>query len=240
MVIIPAIDILGGRCVRLYQGDFARETAFAEDPAPVAAHFQELGARRLHVVDLDGARSGHPMNTQVVRRILEAVTIPVQVGGGLRQLASVEEYLNMGVDAVVLGTAAVQTPQLLAKACQRFPEQVMAAIDARDGWAAIAGWQETTDLTAVALAQRLVELGVTRLVYTDILRDGTLGEPNFPAIEEMVASVNAQVIASGGITNLDHLQRLARMGLAGAIVGSALYTKDIDLRQALAMLGSSG
>lgn len=240
MEVIPAIDIRGGRCVRLYQGDFAQETVFAEDPAEVATRFQELGAPRLHVVDLDGARAGHPVNSEALRRLLATATVPVQVGGGLRRLADVEACLGMGAEAAVLGTAAVRDPALLSAALERFPGQVMVAIDAREGRVAVAGWRETTDVPAVELARQLAAMGVARLVYTDILRDGTLGEPNFAAIQELAAAVEARLIASGGIARLEHLRRLAEMGVAGAIVGRALYSGELDLRQALAALDDLG
>jgi phosphoribosylformimino-5-aminoimidazole carboxamide ribotide isomerase len=236
MEIIPAIDIRGGRCVRLYQGDFARETVFADDPAEVAIRFQDVGATRIHVVDLDGAREGHPINMDAIRRILSEVNVLVEVGGGMRRMKDIETCLDAGADAVVLGTAAVNDETFLTESLDRFPGRIIVGVDAKDGMVAVEGWQRVSQVAARDLAVSVVKMGVDRLIYTDIARDGTLNEPNFAAIEALVHSVAADVVASGGVANLGHLHRLAQVGAAGAIVGRAIYTGAVDLRQALVEL----
>ena len=239
MELIPAIDIRGGRCVRLYQGDYGRETVFADDPVEVARRWQDEGARRLHVVDLDGAREGWPMNADLVRRIVAVARVPVQVGGGLRDKPSIQRYLDTGVDRVVLGTAAVKDRALLAGALAEYGEQIVVAVDARVGVVAVEGWQEETQLAAAGLMSELAELGVTRFIYTDALRDGTLRGPNFSAIESLMARISVPVIYAGGVSCIDDLVRLASLGLEGAIVGQALYTRDVILREALEVLGQA-
>jgi len=239
MEIIPAIDIRGGRCVRLYQGDFARETIFADDPVAVARSWQEAGAPRLHVVDLDGAREGWPVNADLVRRIVAAVRVPVQVGGGLRDKPSIDCYLDAGVDRVVVGTAAVKDRSLLTEVLAKHAQQIVVAVDARQGVVAIEGWQEETPLAAVELVSELAGLGVGRVIYTDALRDGTLEGPNFPAIKNLMARASVPVIYAGGVSSTGDLARLASLGLEGAIVGKALYTKDLDLREALEVLSQA-
>ena len=239
MDVIPAIDIRGGRCVRLVQGDYARETVFAEDPAEAAKRWRDAGARRLHVVDLDGARQGRPLNWEAVTRIVAAVDAPVQMGGGLRDLGTVQRYLEGGVERVVLGTAAVKDQGLLTAALERFPGQVAVGVDARDGIVVTEGWLEASGVAAGELVRRLAALGVPRVIYTDTLRDGTLTEPNFPALQALLADVQAsgdwmRVLYSGGVSSLRHVRQLAKTGVEGVIVGRALYTGDIDLREALA------
>ena len=234
MEVIPAIDLRGGRCVRLYQGDYARETVFGDDPAAMAQRWQAAGAVRLHVVDLDGAREGRPMNTEAVRRIVEAVAIPVQLGGGLRTLADIAAALEAGVARAIVGTAAIEDEALLEAVCRRHGEAIAVAIDARGGVVAVRGWREATTVEAVALASRVVALGARRLIYTDVLRDGTLRGPNVEATAALVAAVSVPVIASGGVSSLDDLRRLAAIGVEGAIVGQALYTGAIDLAEAIA------
>jgi len=237
MEIVPAIDIRGGRCVRLYQGDFGRETVFADDPVEVARRWQDEGAPRLHVVDLDGAREGWPMNADLVRRIVAAARVPVQVGGGLRDMAAIQRYLDTGVDRAVLGTAAVKDRALLAEALAEHGEKIVVAVDARVGVVAVEGWQEETQVAATELVSELADLGVGRFIYTDALRDGTLLGPNFAAIESLVARVSASINYAGGVSSIDDLVRLASLGLEGAIVGKALYTRDVVLREALEVLG---
>ncbi len=232
--IIPAIDIRGGRCVRLYQGDYNLETVFADDPLEVALKWQSLGAPRLHLVDLDGAAMGGLRNREVIREIAKAVLIPTQLGGGIRHAETIKEVLQAGVERVILGTAAVENPDLVRETCRKFGESIIVAIDARDRYVATHGWLQDTTLEALELARAMVKLGVRRLIYTDISRDGTLTEPNFAAIGEMVDAVGVPVIASGGISSLSHLRILKRIGVEGAIVGKALYTGNIDLKQAVA------
>jgi len=236
MEIIPAVDIRGGRCVRLYQGDFQRETVFGDDPVAVARSWQEAGATRLHVVDLDGAREGRPANAQVIRRLIQAVSIPVQVGGGLRDRQSIEGYLGAGIDRVVLGTAAVKDPSLLAEAIAEHGERIVVAVDARVGMVAIEGWQEETPLSAAQLMSELATKGVPRFIYTDALRDGTLQGPDFAAVETVLARVGVPVIYAGGVSSIPDLVRLASLGAEAAIIGQALYTGAVDFQQALKVL----
>lgn len=234
MEIIPAIDLKGGRCVRLYQGDFDRVTVFAGDPAEVARRWEEAGSKRIHVVDLDGAREGHPMNLEAISNILSSVKVPVQAGGGIRSRENARQVLGMGVERVVLGTAAVEDARLVVQLCTTFGEEaIVVSVDAREGMVAIRGWQERTEIEATTLVKRMGDLGVRRFVYTDVARDGTLTGPNFAAIEQLVEETEQRIIAAGGISSVAHLTRLASLGVEGAIVGRALYTGDIDLREAL-------
>jgi len=233
MEVIPAIDLKGGRCVRLYQGDYSQETIFSQDPIEVARRWQELGARRLHVVDLDGAAQGQLCHASVIEEMVRSVDIPLQLGGGIRRLETVEQVLELGVERAILGTAAIEDPDLIREACQKFGERIIVSIDARNGYVAIRGWRQRTRVTAVALAESMATLGVRRFVYTDIARDGTLTQPSFRAITRLVSRTNLPIIASGGISSLEHLRKLARLGVEGAIVGRALYTGDIDLREAI-------
>lgn len=234
MEIIPAIDLRGGRCVRLFQGDYDRETVFSDDPVAMAHHWVEQGAQRIHVVDLDGARDGRPANEAAVRSIIEAVDVPVQVAGGIRDLAAIEGWLEAGADRVVLGTAAVRDPEFAAEAARRHGERVLVSIDARDGVVATDGWRQSTDVQAEELLRRLAALGVKRFAYTDIGRDGTLGSPNFEAVETMVAATDAPVIAAGGVAEVAHVVRLAELGAEGVIVGMALSDGRLRLPEALA------
>jgi phosphoribosylformimino-5-aminoimidazole carboxamide ribotide isomerase len=235
--VIPAIDLRDGRCVRLVQGDYDRETVFSDDPIAVARRWAEEGAPRLHIVDLDGAREGRPVNDEIVRGIIEAVDLPVQVAGGVRDLGAVEGWLAAGAERVVLGTAALRDPDLVAEACRRHGERIVVSIDARDGVVAVEGWREATSEQAEALLPRLAALGVQRFVYTDIARDGTLTSPNFEAIEALVGATKAAVIASGGVAEVAHLVRLAELGAEGAIVGLALYDGRLALPEALSAVG---
>jgi phosphoribosylformimino-5-aminoimidazole carboxamide ribotide isomerase len=233
MEVIPAVDIRGGRCVRLYQGDYDRETVFSEDPVAVALHWERLGAPRLHVVDLDGARAGWPVSNRVIEELLSAVEIPVQVAGGIRQPDVISRYLEMGADRVVLGTAAVHDQPLVSKACAMFREAVVVAVDARRGRVATAGWREASGETPEGLMRRLAELDVPRFIFTDIGRDGTMRGPNFAAIGRLVRAFRTPVIASGGVSTAEHLRRLAKLGVEGAIVGRALYDGGLELEEAL-------
>lgn len=239
MEIIPAIDIRGGRCVRLDQGDYGRETVFADDPAAVAQRWEKAGATRLHVVDLDGARDGKPQNEDVIRRVIEAASVAVQVGGGVRDVSLIERYVNAGADRVAIGTAAIKDQAMLANAVALFRERVIIGVDARDGMVATEGWRETSEVRALDLVGQLSEFGVRRIFYTDISRDGMLGGPNFPAIQEVVAHAAnlpspMAVIASGGVSAVEHLKRLRQIGVEGVIIGKALYTGALDIGEALA------
>lgn len=238
MEVIPGIDLRWGRCVRLYQGDFKKETVFSDDPLGVAHQWQELGAPRLHIVDLDGAQKGEPVNLGVINGIVALVDIPVQVGGGIRSFDTAAKLLDMGVQRVVLGTAAIQNPKLVERLCKRFGSQaVVVSVDARDRQVAVRGWTEATTIRATELALRMAGLGVQRFLYTDITRDGTLTEPNFEAIHELVRETGSAILAGGGIASLEHLKRLAALGVEGAVVGRALYTGDIKLDEAIQAVG---
>ncbi len=236
MEVIPAVDIKGGKCVRLYQGDYLRETVFSEDPVDVAMGWRAQGARRLHVIDLDGAAGGEPRNIAVIEAIVKSVNLPVQLGGGIRDGATVSKLLAIGIDRVILGTVAVENPELVKSLCQKYDESIVIGIDARDGYVATRGWIKGTDIKALELGTQMADIGVKRIIYTDIKRDGTLTEPGFEAIAEMVKGVNLPIIAAGGISKLSHLRKLKELGVEGAIVGKALYTGDINLGEALAVV----
>lgn len=239
MEIIPAIDLRGGNCVRLYQGDYAQETVFSANPLAVAERWQAEGAQRLHIVDLDGAHSGNPANLAAITAITRRLHIPVQVGGGIRSVDTAAALLDAGAARIVVGTAAVANPDLVAGLCQRFGgERVVVALDARDGLVAIRGWTETSAITATELARRMANLGVLRLLYTDISRDGTLEEPNYDATAALVRDSGLRVLAAGGVGAATHIAQLARTGAEAAIIGRALYTGDITLAAALAAAGA--
>ena len=232
--VIPAIDIRGGRCVRLFQGQYDQETVFSEDPVAVALQWQQEGAHRLHVVDLDGALVGVPQNLDLLRRMVGAVSIPIGFGGGLRDLRSIQQVMETGVDRAILGTAAVETPDLVKRACGVYGDRIAVALDARNGIVMTHGWTEASGESALDVATRMVNLGARRLISTDISRDGTLTEPNFEALAQLVASIGVPVVASGGISRAEQLVRLRNVGVEGAVVGRALYTDDIkmaDLRR---------
>ncbi len=240
MDVIPAIDLLEGHCVRLYQGDYAQSQVFDENPVAVAQQFVEQGATRLHLVDLDGAKAGHPVNQAVIEAIAQAVSVPIEVGGGLRDRQSVADLLALGVRWAILGTVAVEQPELIAALCQDFPGRIIVGIDARDGWVATRGWLETSQVQAIALAQQMETLGVAAIIYTDIQRDGTLQGPNYSALRELAEAITVPVIASGGVSSTADLMQLLRLeaiGVTGAIVGKSLYTGDLVLKQAIRAVG---
>jgi phosphoribosylformimino-5-aminoimidazole carboxamide ribotide isomerase len=236
MEVIPAIDLRLGLCVRLFQGDYQQETVFSDEPVSVALAWQEQGAPRLHLVDLDGAAGGVPVNLEVITSIIHNLAIPVQIGGGIRDIATAESLLSAGADRVVIGTAAVENPSLVADLCQKHGSQrVVIAVDAKDGLVAIKGWLESTEVKAQDLVEQMALLGVQRILYTDISRDGTLTEPNFEANADLVRTTDMAVLASGGIATLDHVRRLVDTGAEGAILGRALYTEAFSLREAIAV-----
>ena len=235
MDIIPAIDLKDGKCVRLYQGDYNRETIFSEAPVAVAQKWRSLGAERLHLVDLDGAAAGEPKNLTMVEAIVKQVGLPVQLGGGVRNQATVEKLLNIGVQRIILGTIAIEQPSLVNELSQQFGEAIIVGIDARDGFVATRGWKQETGVTAVELARKMVVLGAQRILYTDIKRDGTLTEPNYKALDELRNAVAIPVIAAGGIASIAHLQKLRELGVEGAVIGKAIYTGNINLKEALSL-----
>jgi phosphoribosylformimino-5-aminoimidazole carboxamide ribotide isomerase len=233
--IIPAIDLRAGRCVRLSQGDFERETVFGEDPVAIGRHWQRLGAVRLHVVDLDGARSGEPANLDHVQRIADAVDVPMQVGGGLRGPESVERTLDAGAERVVIGTAALRDPAFLDAMLDRYGQRVVVGVDARGGMAAAEGWIETTDEPAPRLIEALTDRGASRIVFTPIEVDGTMAGPPLDELRAIASDLDAELIYSGGIGSLDDLRALAGLGLpalGGAIVGRALYEGRFEVAEA--------
>jgi phosphoribosylformimino-5-aminoimidazole carboxamide ribotide isomerase len=235
MEVIPSIDLKAGRCVRLYQGDYQQETVYSDDPLSAALAWQEQGAPRLHLVDLDGAVHGRPANLEVISAIIEGLAIPVQVGGGVRGARTAETLLGAGADRVVIGTATIEEPSLVKQLCDKHgSERVVVAIDARDGRVAIRGWTESTSVNVLDLAKQMSAVGVSRLLYTDISRDGALAGPNFAANATLVRNTGLAVLASGGIASLEHIRRLSGTGVEGVIIGRALYTGDIKLAEAIA------
>jgi phosphoribosylformimino-5-aminoimidazole carboxamide ribotide isomerase len=239
VILFPAIDLKDGQCVRLKQGEMARATVFNDDPAAQARAFEAQGFRYLHIVDLNGAFAGKPVNAPAVEAILSAISIPVQLGGGIRDLATVEAWLAKGIARVILGTIAVRNPALVRDACRRFPGSVAVGIDARGGKVAVDGWAETSELTAIELARRFEDAGVAAIVYTDIDRDGILEGLNLPATAELARSTSIPVIASGGLAGLADIEALLRPEYAmleGAIAGRALYDGRLDAKEALALL----
>jgi phosphoribosylformimino-5-aminoimidazole carboxamide ribotide isomerase len=234
MEIIPAIDLRGGNCVRLYQGDYAQETIFSDNPLEVAERWQSEGGQRLHIVDLDGAHSGNPANLAAISAITRSLTIPVQVGGGIRSIDTASGLFDAGAARVVVGTAAVSNPDLVEELCRRFgSDRVVVALDARDGLVAIRGWTETSEITAIELAARMAELGVVRVLYTDISRDGTLEEPNYSATTALAQTSGLNVLSAGGVGAPEHVSKLVPTGAEAAIIGRALYTGDITISEAI-------
>jgi phosphoribosylformimino-5-aminoimidazole carboxamide ribotide isomerase len=236
MILYPAIDIRGGRCVRLIEGDFDRETTYDSDPASAASRWVEAGADWLHIVDLDGAVEGKPINREAIARIRASVDVPIQLGGGLRQLTDLEVALDGGVDRAILGTVALRDPELVISAVARWGDRITVALDARDGRLATDGWLGQTDSSAIEVAQRLAQRGVRHFIYTDIRRDGTLSGPNLEALGELIEKIDADVIASGGIASLQDISAVAATGATGVIIGRALYDGRVDLAEAIALI----
>jgi phosphoribosylformimino-5-aminoimidazole carboxamide ribotide isomerase len=233
MQIWPAIDLRGGKCVRLRQGDYQQETVFAEDPAAIARKFAEQGARHLHIVDLEGAREGLPVNLPSVQNILEAVDIECELGGGIRDEQSVCELLDFGLNRLVIGTSALTDPEWFRTACRQFPGKLVLGIDARDGLAATDGWLNTSQVSALDLARQFADEPLAAIIYTDIATDGMLRGPNVEAMAAMQAAVTVPVIASGGVTTVADVARLAAAGMAGCIIGRALYEGNLKLADAI-------
>ncbi len=233
MIIYPAIDIKDGRCVRLVQGKFNDVTVYSDNPVDMAIKFEQMGAQYLHVVDLDGARLGQPQNIAIASEMAVRLGIPIQLGGGIRTIETMEIILCKGIERIILGTSAVNDHELVKKAVQSFGNNLAVAIDAKDGLVAIEGWAKTSSFTAVGFARKMEELGAKVIIYTDISRDGMLKGPNLKAMEEMVKAVKINVIASGGVTSIQDIKNLKEIGVSGAIVGKALYTGDVDLKEAI-------
>lgn len=241
MEVIPAIDLLGGQCVRLYQGDYAQSEVFGDNPAEVAKRWQDEGATRLHLVDLDGAKTGELVNLPAIEQVVKALSIPVQVGGGVRDGDRLKRLLDVGVQRAIMGTVAVEKPDLVGELCASYPGQVVVGIDARDGWVATKGWLETSKVQAVELAVRMSNMGAAAIIYTDIHRDGTMQGPNLESLRELAMAVDVPVIASGGVSSVTDLLNLLSLeihGVTGAIVGRAIYTGDVVLREAIRAVGN--
>lgn len=233
MQIWPAIDLRGGQCVRLEQGDYGRETVFGDEPSTIARHWVDLGAECLHLVDLDGARDGQPRNLAAVSSILAAVRVPCELGGGIRDEATIEQLLDLGLDRLVLGTSALKQPEWFRQMCRRFPNRLVLGIDARDGQVATEGWLETSDVAAPALAEQFSAEPLAAIVYTDIATDGMMQGPNLRAMAAMKRAVDVPVVASGGVTTADDVAALAAVPMDGCIIGRALYEGRLGLPEAL-------
>lgn len=236
MLVIPAIDLKDGRCVRLKQGIMSQETVFSEMPEQVALKWEELGAERIHVVDLNGAIKGRAINGAVISKIIGSVSVPIQLGGGIRDLDTIRAYLELGVSQVILGTVAVERPELVEKACGEFPGRIMLAIDARDGKVASRGWTELKSLTPVELANRFDGIGLEAVIYTDITRDGMKSGPNLDSTRALASGLTTPVIASGGVSCLEDIEAmldLESVGVIGVITGRAVYDGSLDLREAI-------
>jgi phosphoribosylformimino-5-aminoimidazole carboxamide ribotide isomerase len=241
MLILPAIDLRAGKCVRLLRGDYAQETVYGDDPVAMGRRWVAAGATFLHVVDLDGALQGQAVNGAAIAGLCSSLAIPIQVGGGVRTVERAGVLLGMGVDRVIFGTAALEEPSVVADACRRFAGRVAVGIDARDGKVAVKGWTETSGVAAVDLALRMQDAGAARIIYTDISRDGTQEGVNAEATAALAAALEIPVIASGGVGSLDHIRALLphqAVGVEGVIVGRALYTGAVDLGEAIAIAAS--
>ena len=238
MIVIPAIDLKEGKCVRLEQGLMEKDTVFNDNPGAQARAWQDQGAELLHIVDLDGAFAGQPKNKAAIEAILKAITIPAQLGGGIRDLATIEAYLSLGLSRVIIGTAAQRNPELVREACAKFPDRIVVGIDAKNGMVAVQGWAELTDITAIELARKFEDFGVSAIIYTDIARDGMLQGPNLEATRALAEAVSIPVIASGGVSSLKDIEQLMAIessGISGVITGKAVYTGAIKLSEAIAL-----
>lgn len=236
MIVIPAIDLKEGKCVRLEQGLMDKDTVFNDNPAAQARAWQDQGAELLHIVDLDGAFAGEPKNRSAIEAIVKAISIPSQLGGGIRDMATIETYLSLGISRVIIGTAAQRNPELVREACEKFPGRIVVGIDAKNGLVAVQGWAEVTDVTAVDLAKKFEGFGVSAIIYTDINRDGMLQGPNLEATKALAEAVSIPIIASGGVSTLQDIQNLMQIessGVTGVITGKAVYTGAIKLSEAI-------
>lgn len=239
MLVIPAIDLRDGRCVRLVQGEKNSETVYSDEPLEMALRWEALGAPLLHVVDLDGAFKGTPQNLEIIAEIVKAIKIPIQVGGGIRTFEAVKNILDLGVDRVILGTAAILNPELVSQCTEAYGERILVGIDGRDGLVAIEGWEATVEMTIDKFAHIVAQLGVKEVIFTDTRRDGTLKGPNLEATKQLAQSSGLKVIASGGVSSLEDLKALKGLkefGVQGVIMGKALYSGSICLKEALAVM----
>ena len=236
MIIIPAIDLKNGKCVRLLQGEMDKETVFFDNPASAALKWEKDGAKLIHVVDLDGAMEKHPKNLDSIKSILKAVNVPIQVGGGIRNEKTIKMFLDIGVKRVIIGTEAIKNPKLVKEACTKFPGQIIVGIDARNGYVAVEGWTETTQIKAVDLAQQFEDCGVAAINFTDILKDGMESGPNIEQTRQLAQGISIPVVASGGVSTIEDIKNLIpleKAGVVGVITGKALYTNSLDLKDAI-------
>jgi len=234
--IIPAVDILNGKCVRLTRGDYKTEKVYSEDPLQVAIGWTKFGAKRLHIVDLDGAKSGEPKNIKLIKKIAARVQVPIEVGGGIRKMETIDDLILSGIDRVILGTSSINEPDLIKKACAKQGEKIAVSIDVKEGKPAVKGWTEVSEKDVVELAKELIGLGVKRFIYTDIMRDGTLTGPNIEGVKTFAKAIIIPVIASGGVSSkedVEHLKGLSKYGVEGCIIGKALYEGKIKLEEVL-------
>lgn len=234
MRIYPAIDIIDGACVRLVQGDYSQKTTFASDPREVAKRWEHLGGEFIHIVDLDGARSGKMPNFELITDIARSLSVPIEVGGGIRSMDAVEKYLENGVQRVIIGTSALSSPEFVGQAVKKYGDKIAVGIDAKDGMAAVNGWEEVSRTSALDLAKQMENIGVSYIIYTDIATDGMLKGPNLAAMQEMTEAVSVNIIASGGVSSVKDIAALKTAGVEGAIIGKALYTDKVKLDEAIA------
>jgi phosphoribosylformimino-5-aminoimidazole carboxamide ribotide isomerase len=236
MVVIPAVDIKDGKCVRLEQGLMYKETIFSDHPEEIALEWERRGAERLHIVDLDGAVYGKPFNKKEIKKILDAVSVPVELGGGIRDLDTIEKYINLGIDQIIIGTIAYKKLHLVEEACKRYPGKIIVSIDAKNNYVSVEGWTESTSITAIDLAKRFENMGIAAFIYTDIQRDGMRSGPNIDGIRKFARSINVGVIAAGGVSSIKDivdLLTLQKDGVSGIITGRALYDGSIALEEAI-------
>jgi len=236
MLIIPAVDIKGGKCVRLEQGLMHKETIFSDHPDEIALEWERKGSKRLHIVDLDGAVHGKPFNKKDIKKILDTVSVPVELGGGIRDLDTIKEYIDLGIDQIIIGTIAYKNSHLVEVACKRYPGKIIVSIDAKDNYVSVEGWTEPTSITAIDLAKRFEDMGIAAFIYTDIQRDGMRSGPNIDGIREFAKNINVGVIAAGGVSSMKDIEDLLTLqkdGVSGIITGRALYDESIKLEEAI-------
>ena len=236
MLVIPAIDIKNGRCVRLLQGRMSKETIYSEVPEEMALKWYDKGAERIHIVDLDGAIKGRPVNEEAIRRIVKAVPVPIQLGGGIRDLQTIEAYIDLGINEVILGTVAYKDPDFVIRSCETFPNKIIIGIDANKGRVSIEGWTEETEMTPVEMAKRFDNLGISSIIYTDIERDGMRTGPNIQATKDLAKEIKTPVIASGGVSKIEDIEKvltISEYGVIGIITGRAIYEGKLDMVEAI-------
>lgn len=234
MQLYPAIDLKGGKCVRLKQGEFDNVTVYSEEPYKIAEYFEQSGATFIHLVDLDGALAGHSVNAEVIRRIADTVSIPLELGGGIRSFRDIEEVLSLGISRIIIGTKAVSDPGFVSKAIETFgADKIVIGVDAKNGMVAVEGWEKVSDKTALSMCQHMKEIGIKTIIYTDIAKDGMLSGPNIEQTKRISDETGLDIIASGGVSCLEDLENISKQGIHGAIIGKALYEKRIDLREAV-------